>query len=182
MIFTDIDKFFKYLTNISREKEYIKIATYNLWTGVDSNGKIYDFNSTYQFLNSIRNKNVKVLLGIPKQMCFCKGCNDNYKKLINRYRHTVREFKEFKWRFSNNSHLKMYRIGSRTFVGGFNLSTSNMDDMMAEAKPTKDYLNIFNKYWSIHISASLLQFVFSPKFKIINSRLVKITYIGATYV
>jgi hypothetical protein len=119
-----------------------------MWAGVTAAGQVYKQLPVYKFLSSLKGKKVKILLGLPYQTCYCADCKKSYGKRLQQYRETMKHFPEFEWRFSPKSHMKMYLLGKRCFVGGLNLTDSNFADFMIETKPNEKLKQIFEKEFS----------------------------------
>ena len=135
-VFLTAEEHYKALDDILKKNPHTAyIATYGVYAGVSSNGKD-NFgageNKTRDFLDKLRRlKDVRILVGLPYPGA--KQTEEEYTEALWRILHTAKAWPKFDWRFTKNSHLKLFAFSKEggnigTISGGRNLTDSTFSD------------------------------------------------------
>lgn len=158
-IFTTSDDLFTHLTKLAEKYAggTIDIATYGMYVGI-TNGIDYSLSypsAARTFLNTIvaNETSHRILIGVPYFMeCLkgCQNCASNYNRTLDRFEQTRSQL-GLNIRYTDNLHLKYYRISTNYFAGGINLSTSKSVDFAMRVEGRIQTLKLgalFKRLWS----------------------------------
>jgi len=159
MFLGSIEDRWNILNDCAARAEEVLISSYNIYTGVDRNGRIIQSQKTRPariFMRAIDKPSTKILVGVPPNYSCsdgCVHCAEKREGLVNRFLHHSNTWGEMNIRFARELHLKLYlfKISGNWigYTGGVNLSLSDWDDILMQIPEynIQEALELFAKLW-----------------------------------
>lgn len=167
MVFTTLREHSEYLIKLASAKpDVVTIASFNIYAGIMHDGADLHTkigreyaSDAHKLLDVLKDSgsSVRILIGLPfYNECIenCRDCAEKYVKSLMRLNAHAERW-PFKWKFSENLHLKSYVFEwngklTRAVIGGRNLSGSSSADL---SLPIQDndiiakISSLFTKLW-----------------------------------
>ena len=159
LLTSEADRWAK-LTELASKSTHCLVTSYNLYAGVTRDGDLIVSTKTRlarDFLDTLNSRPSKVIISIPPYYpCTenCEHCDQRHEQLINRFYFHSEQWESIKFKYRNDSHLKLYLFYiDKKWVGltgGMNLSLSSWKDCLVPIpeENISDAVNIFREMWS----------------------------------